>query len=141
MPYTVSEQKGRIEIRAESSSLIEVFLDGARALFSLMADAEHLKDDQRVKIVVDAKDIPSLFAAWLKELAERSEQYGIIFGECSIASIQKVNDSQFLLTGAAYGETFDPAKHTRKKTITTITHPTHEEYPDGHGAVCSCIVE
>lgn len=138
MPYTLTEQKGAIDIRAEGSSLADVFMDGARALFSIVADAEHLKGDQRVKIVVDSKDIPSLFCAWLKELAERSEQYNLLFAECSIASIQKVNDSQYLLTGAAYGEPLDPSVHVRKKAIKNISQATYKEEGARHIATCIC---
>lgn len=140
MPYTLSEKKEGTEISVEASSASDAFMDGARALFSIMADSEHLKGDERVKIVVDAKDMPSLFVSWLKELSERSEQYNILFGECSIASIQKVNDSQYLLTGAAYGENFDSSKHTRKKVIKSIKHSLFKEQDDNHRVSCSCII-
>ncbi len=140
MPYTLTEQKDGTEICVEGATVVDVFMDGARALFSLIVDSEHLKTDERVKIVVDAKDMPSLFTAWLKELADRSEQYNILFGECSVVSIQKVNNSQYLLTCAAYGENFDPAKHIRKKTIKSIKHPTFKEHIEKHNVSCSCVV-
>lgn len=140
MPYTVSEQKDGVELHIEAGSLNDVFMDGARALFALLSDAsEHLKDDERVKIVVDAKDIPSLFTAWLKELADRSEQHDVLFGECSIASIQKINNSQYLLTGAAYGEPFDKERHQRKMRIKEIKKVSFKEEGGKQLASCVCV--
>lgn len=133
MPYSVSEQKGEMKIEVEGSSLNEVFMDGARALFSVMSDSDHLKSDERVKVVIDAKDTSSLFGAWIKELADRSEQYNVLFGECSIASIQKVHDSQYLFTGAAYGETYDASKHSRKIVVKGVKDAMVEDKNDkGH---------
>lgn len=140
MPFTLSEQKEGIALRSSGVSLSEVFMDGARALFSLDADAEHLKCTERVKIVIDAKDIPSLFSAWLTELSERSAQYNLQFGECSIASIQKVSDSQYLLTGAAYGESYDPAHSTRKNLVKKIRNASYEKAEDGDSITCACLV-
>ncbi len=34
-----------------------------------------------------------------------------MFGSFSIVSIQKIRADQFLLTGSAFGEPYDPAKH------------------------------
>lgn len=140
MPFTLSEQQEGIILTSSGTSLSEVFMDGARALFSLMADAEHLKSTERIKIVIDAKDIPSLFSAWLTELSERSAQYNLLLGECSIASIQKVNDSQYLLTGAAYGEPYNAENSVQKKAIKKIQKAHYEESEDGHSITCTCLL-
>ncbi len=141
MPFTVTEKEGSFEIRSQGATAVDVFLDGGRALFSLMADSEHLKDEERVKIVADAKNMDSLFAEWLQELVRHSEEQNILFGECSIASIQKVNESQYLLTGAAYGETYDAAKHVRKHTIKHIAHSQCTEDEQTHTTTCSVMVK
>ncbi|MEK7648930.1 MAG: archease [Patescibacteria group bacterium] len=140
MPYTLTENKGGIELRSEGTIAIDAFLDGGRALFSLMGDSEHLKDKERIKMVVDAKNIESLFAEWLRELVRHSEEQNILFGECSIASIQKVNDSQYLLTGAAYGEVCDASKHARKRSIKNISHPECSIDEEKHTVVCSAQI-
>lgn len=140
MPYTLTENKGGFDLHSIGATTSDAFLDGGRALFSLMGDSEHLKDEERVKIVVDAVSMEALFAEWLRELLRHSEDQNILFGECSIASIQKVNDSQFLLTGAAYGEIFDSSKHTRKTTIKNISHPTCSSDEDRHTTECSAVI-
>lgn len=139
MPYTLTEEKNGVSIRATGTSLAEMFMDGARALFFIMSDDEHLHCTERIKIVVDAKDIPSLFKEWLTELIGRSEQYGLLFGECSIASIQKVNDSQYLLTGAAYGEPLHSATDKKKNVVKGVKDPQFAEEEGGNTACCTIM--
>ncbi len=141
MPYTLTEAEGGFEIRSQGATVVDAFLDGGRALFSLMGDSEHLKDEERVKMVVDAKSMDSLFTEWLQELVRHSEEQNILFGECSIASIQKVNESQYLLTGSAYGETYDGSKHTKKRTIKKISHSQCITDEEAHTTTCTAIVK
>lgn len=120
MPYTLKEKNGATVITSESRKSEELFVDAARALFGLLYESEHIREDERIKIVVDAPSLSALLHAWLNELIERKDIHGLVFRDFSIASIQKVNDSQYLLTGAAYGETYDAIKHICKKQHATI---------------------
>ncbi len=120
MPYRTSEEGNETTLLAEGTSYSQVFQDGAAGLFSLMFDIEKVRGDKRVDIVVDAKNIDALFTAWLKGLLERKDINQMVFSEFSVATIQKVSDTQYLLTAAAYGEDYDPAKHTIKKQVKEI---------------------
>ncbi len=120
MPYTIEEKNGSIHVSSESKRTEELFIDAARALFGVLYDVSQVREDERIKIVVDAPSISALLYAWLTELIERQHIHELVFKDFSIVSIQKVNDSQYLLTGAAFGEPFDAQKHIPKKTGAVI---------------------
>ncbi len=120
MPYRITEEGNNITLTSEGTSYTHVFQDGGAGLFSLMYDIENVRGDKRVDIVVDATSMDTLFAAWLKDLLERNTINQIVFSEFSVATIQKVHDTQYLLTGAAYGEDVDPAKHILKKHVKDV---------------------
>ena len=110
MPYKYITKKRGPEIIAQGQNYEEVFMEGARALFDLMVDAGKVRGRQKIEITVQANSMQGLYLAWLKELLVRKEVNQMMFGEFRIASIQKVDDKQYLLMGFAFGEAFDSKK-------------------------------
>lgn len=120
MPFTIEEKEKTIHITSTAKKQTELFVETARALFSCIYDIDRIHGRDRVKIVVDAASPHALLHAWLQELLARKNIHKIAFGEFSVASIQKVSDLQYLLTGAAYGEQDDPPTHPELKKIKEI---------------------
>ncbi len=120
MPFTIEEKEKSIFIKATAKKHTELFIETARALFGCIYDSEHIRGRDRIKIVVDAPSMHELLHAWLQELVTRNSIHKMAFSEFSVASIQKINDTQYLLTGAAYGEQDDPPTHTVLKKIKEI---------------------
>ncbi len=141
MPYTIEEKNDSIHIACESKRMEELFIDAARALFGIMYDAAHIRENERIKIVVDAASLPKLLYAWLTELVERQQIHAVVFKDFSIVSIQKVHDTQYLLTGAAYGEVFDVVKHIPKKQNLSILESTCVCEQKEQGATCSFEIQ
>ncbi len=112
MAYTLREEKGEILVTSDGVKDRDVFLDAARGLFSTQYDFEKIRGrDERVKIVVEGKDMSDLLRAWLTELAERQTLHSLVYGSFTIVSIQKVGSSGYLLTGSAHGEPYATTKH------------------------------
>lgn len=135
MAYRLSGSTGSVNLCAEGKEQKQTFIDGARGLFSLMFDIDRIRDEQRSKIVVQAKNLSALYAAWLSELLSRHEIDKIVFSEFSVSSIQEA-DKEFLLTGAAYGETYDAKKHIRKGTVKGVPAKGAACAPQGGLIVC-----
>ncbi|MBI4239876.1 archease [Candidatus Uhrbacteria bacterium] len=104
MPFTKKQGSGSVTLDIQGRNLPDLFTEGARAYFSLVRHIDSMKDDERVKVVVDAKDLSSLFDTWISELREREKIHNVLFGEFRVASIQKVSANQYVLTGEAFGE-------------------------------------
>lgn len=112
MAYTLHEEKGDILVTSDGLKERDVFVDAARGLFSTQYDFEKIRGrDERVKVVVEGKDMNDLLRAWLIELAERQILHSLVYGNFTIVSIQKLSPTQYLLTGSAHGEPYDSAKH------------------------------
>lgn len=104
MPYSIEEKNGLTLIRAEGKNPSEAFVAAAQGLFHRLTGRENIRDDERVKIAVDAPSMSALLPQWLSTLVQRAEGDHLALGEFRIASIQKVSEKQFLLTGEAFGE-------------------------------------
>ncbi|MBI4272305.1 archease [Candidatus Uhrbacteria bacterium] len=112
MAYTIKRQKDNTIISVDAAKEIDAFLDAARGLYASMYDFEKIRGrTERVKIVVEGKSVEDLLRAWLQELLDRRSIHGIIYGSFSIVSIQKISNTQYLLTGSAHGEAHDPRLH------------------------------
>lgn len=139
MPYTITEKEGSIGIRAEGKDAKDAFEQIALAMFHAMSDTDHLKTDERVKIVVEAIDMKGLCGAWLQELLDRHALHEVMFGEFHVASIQKLTDGHFLLTGSALGQARDEVTHLEKRHLSSVAHELLA-YTESEGG-CSCTAE
>lgn len=139
MSCKIEEKNGTTRIIAEAHTIKEAFTSGAKGLFSLEHDIDKVGDSERLKIAIDAKDLSGLFATWLRVLTERKKSENLILGDFRVASLQKVNDAQYLLTGEAFGEVFDPSRHQKKKEILSISEGACSAEDDN--AHCECSVE
>jgi SHS2 domain-containing protein len=141
MPYKYLDNPSGKMIYAEGENYQDVFTEGARALFDLMTDIHSIRGHEKVEITVQSEDMPSLFKEWLKELLSRKEINQMMFDDFSIASIQKVNDKQYLLMGFAYGEKIDLAKHKVKNKIKDLGQQGLKCDQTGKHYFCQCAVK
>lgn len=136
MSYTVRIDKKNIIVNLQGKKLEDMFGEGALAVFHTLYDTDSIRGAERIRFVVRAKDLSKLFHEWITNLLERAEIQNLSCGEFRVSSIQKIGDSEYLLTGMAYGEPFDSVKHGDKK-IKTISHISVEFQKNGE---CSCEV-
>lgn len=141
MSYTLEEQKDSITICVDGGDEKEAFQDGGRALFEIMTKgSEKCGNSERVKVVIDAPSLAKLFEEWLTELAQKSKDGALVFSECSIATIQKVSSTQYLLTGAAYGVPFDETRHVKNHDVCGISKVSCQRDESAGMTVCRSAV-
>lgn len=135
MSYTVNKDGKVITLHLEGKKLEDMFSEGALAIFHTLYDTDAIRGTERIRFVVQAKNLSNLFHVWIQELFERTQIQNIACGEFRVASIQKINGSEYLLTGIAYGETFDASKHgdVKIKDISKIN-------VQSNNGECSCEV-
>ncbi len=138
MPYQYHERGDNTEISATGPDTLSAFIEGARAVADLCVDINTVKGKERVKLVVEARDLSALLTSWLQEVTLRAKENNLLFGEFEIGAIQKVNDTQYLLTGAAWGEPFEEGRHVlkRSKGEISIQEASFKEESGG----CSCHI-
>lgn len=111
MSYIAHKGGEVIPLQIQEKKLEDLFVRGAFSVFHALYDTDAINGTERIKLVVQAKNLSELFHTWITELLERAEIQNIACGEFRVSSIQKISDSKYLLTGIAYGESFDPQKH------------------------------
>lgn len=108
MAYAIENTEGISTITADGANEKDAFTDAARGLFASLYDFENVRGhDQRVKLAVEAKSMEDLLSVWLSELLERQTIHGITYSNFYIVSIQKIKNTQYLLTASALGEATD----------------------------------
>lgn len=111
MSYITHKEGETISLQFQEKKLEDLFVRGAFVVFHALYDTDAINGTERIKLVVQAKNLSELFHLWISELLDRAEVQNIVCGEFRVSSIQKISDSQYLLTGIAYGEPFDSQKH------------------------------
>lgn len=111
MSYIPHKEGDSIPLRLQEKKLEDLFVRGAFSVFHTLYDTDAINGTERIKLVVQAKNLSELFHVWITELLERAEIQNIACGEFRVSSIQKISDSGYLLTGIAHGESFDSQKH------------------------------
>lgn len=135
MSYTAHKEGDSIPLQLQEKKLEDLFVRGAFVIFHALYDTDAINGTERIKLVVQAKNLSELFHVWIAELLERAEVQNIACGEFRVSSIQKISDSQYLLTGIAYGEPYDSQKHgdLKIKNISKI-----EVVDSQVQGICSC---
>lgn len=114
MAYLIEEKKDTIHIQATGKKIADAFVFAAQGFFSLQFPLEDVRDDERVKIAIDAKDESTLLKAWISELLLKQDVEKIYLGAFRIASIQRISATQCLLTGEAFGEKQTPERPVKR---------------------------
>jgi SHS2 domain-containing protein len=106
-----------VGVIAYGQDIRQAFANAARALSSLIAEPEDVRETQHRDIVVTAADEEGLLVEWLNELIYLFDAEGLIFKRFDINSM---NGRQ--LRARAYGEKVDPARHRLKAGVKAATY-------------------
>lgn len=124
----VVQKNGSATITATAKDLKSAFAEGGRGLFRALYDTDRMHPTQRVEFAVEAESLSDLYKQWLSQLILRAESDDLIFSECSVMSLQKVNAKQYVLMGSAEGEKADGSK--KKATFKSISNTSCKEGKD-----------
>lgn len=111
------EHTADVGIAAFGPDLKGVFVAAARGLFNLMADLDHLREDECVEVTVEAEDIESLLVAWLNELLFVFDVEHLLL---RTFEIDEISDNR--VEARCRGERFDPERHRLKLGVKAATY-------------------
>ena len=110
-----------------ADSLPKLMEEAAKALFSIIADLDNVKEDKHLRIEMPTDSPEENLRYWLEELLFRFNSADTLFSKFTVSE----EDNHFV--GTAGGELFDPKRHTIHTEIKGITYHQFEvsETDDG----------
>lgn len=115
--FRILEHTADIGFEAFGSTLPEAFENAARALVHLIVDAAMVAPSQEIRIEVEGTDRPDLLVNWLSEILFRHDAERWLFHDFRV---EKLDDHA--VSGIAWGEKFDPARHQINLMVKAITY-------------------
>ncbi|MBI3997129.1 MAG: archease [Candidatus Omnitrophica bacterium] len=134
--YAFFNHTADIGIRAEASTLEELFIRMAQGLTELLVEDSPLQPREARSIELTADDAASLLLKWLQELlfwfaTERFAPIRYVLTEVTPTSLR----------GTVRGERFDPARHQQGREVKAITRHLLRAEPCEDGWVGEVIVD
>ena len=115
--YEFFEHTADLGLRIRAADLDALFTEAARALFAAVLDnPDAVRPLQRLDVRLTGTDREYLLFDWLKELLYRFDAEHLVFGRFEA---HVVADG---LTGSAWGEGLDPARHELAHEVKAITY-------------------
>jgi SHS2 domain-containing protein len=126
--YETFDHTADLGLRICSPDLSSLFVEAARALFSVIVeDLDTVQPRERVDVQLTGDDRAYLLFDWLNELLYRFDTEHKVFGKFEA----QVTNGHF--KGSAWGEPLDRARHVLSHEVKAITY--HglrvEETPEG----------
>ena len=126
--YELFEHTADLGLRARAPDLDTLFAEAAACLFSaVVEDIGTVEPRQSVTVELAGTDREFLLFDWLRDLLLKCDEDHMVFGKFSV----RVRDDG--LTGMAWGEAIDAARHMLSHEVKAITyHELKVEHtPDG----------
>jgi SHS2 domain-containing protein len=117
---------GDAGIRAFGDNLEELFVNAAMGMYSLITDADAVKEIRAVEIYLESRSLDSLLISWLNELIFQFDTYGFIGKKIAITEFSPRQNAQageqFSVKATLSGEDFDPSRHERRLLVKAATY-------------------
>jgi len=115
--FEAFEHTADLGLRIRAPDLGTLFAEAAQALFStIVEDLGTVEARQRLEVKLTGDDRAFLLFDWLNELLFRFDTEHLLFSRFDV----EVHDGD--LTGTAWGEPFDPARHALDHEVKAITY-------------------
>ncbi len=133
--YETFEHGADVGIRGKGRTLEEAFANGAKALFSLMADLSAVEPQKEIQVACTASDVETLFMVWLNELIALADIEKIVLSEFSVT----IKDNH--LTATARGESINPQKHNLGVEVKGATYTMLRVFNEDGYFIAQCVVD
>ena len=134
--YELFEHTADLGLRVRAADLDTLFAEAAACLFSaVLEDVGTVEPRQAVKVELAGTDREFLLFDWLRDLLLKCDEGHMVFGKFSV----QVRDDG--LTGTAWGEPFDPARHMLAHEVKAVTYHELKVVRDGDGWLAEVIVD
>ncbi len=134
--YETFDHTADLGLRVRASDLNTLFAEAAQALFAaIVDDLATVNSDHELKVELTGADREYLLFDWLKELLYCFDVQHLLF---SRFTVNVTNDG---LTGAAWGEPLDRARHALAHEVKAITYHGLKVEKTAHGWLAEVIVD
>src|SRR5205809_7200632 len=134
--YEFFEHTADLGLRVRAANLDLLFAEAAAALFSaIVDDLTTVEPVQQVEVVLADDDREYLLFDWLKELLYRFDAEHLLFARFA------VHVEGHDLSGSAWGEPLDPARHVLSHEVKAITYHDLRVEPTPDGWLAEVIVD
>ena len=130
------EHTADLGLRIRAADLDTLFVEAAQALFeTIIPDLASVRPVRKIDIAIAGDDRPYLLFDWLKELLFHFDAEHLLLSRFEA----HVRDDG--LTGAAWGEPVDRARHVLEHEVKAITYHGLSVERDGDGWMAEVIVD
>ncbi|VTT97305.1 Marine sediment metagenome DNA, contig: S01H1_S08779 OS=marine sediment metagenome GN=S01H1_37489 PE=4 SV=1: Archease [Gemmataceae bacterium] len=134
--YELFEHTADLGLRVRAADLDTLFAEAAACLFAaVVEDIGTVEPRTQVTVELAGTDREFLLFDWLRDLLLKSDEDHMVFGRFEV----RVRDDG--LTGTAWGEPFDPARHMLAHEVKAITYHELKVVRDGDGWLAEVIVD
>ncbi|HVK11090.1 MAG TPA: archease [Gemmataceae bacterium] len=130
------EHTADLGLRARAADLDTLFAEMAAALYAaVVEDLSTVRPDQRIDVQIAGTNLEYLLFDWLRELLVRFDADHLVFAKFEV----RVTENG--LTGTAWGEPVDPARHLLSHEVKAITYHDLRVEREADGWVAEVIVD
>jgi SHS2 domain-containing protein len=115
--FELIDISGDAGIRAFGENPVDLFLNAAEGMYSLITDPGSVSLRKSIEIETKGSSLEGLLVSWLNELIFHFDAYGFVGREIHIHELQDT-----LIRATVTGEEFDPEKHGRGLLIKAATY-------------------
>lgn len=125
-----------VGVRGHGATLAEAFEQAALAMMAAITDLERIAPSERVAISCQAPEKDLLLVEWLNALVYEMATRRMLFGKFSV----NIEDST--LSGEAWGEPIDVARHQPAAEVKGVTYTALQVYEGDDGRwLAQCVVD
>ena len=130
------EHTADLGLRIAAADLDTLFVEAAEALFeTIVPDLASVRLDRRVDIALTGNELDYLLFDWLRELLYRFDAEHLLLAKF------EAHVTEQGLTGSAWGEPLDRARHTLEHEVKAITYHGLRVEPAKEGWLAEVIVD
>ncbi len=144
----LEDSRGGVGMEVVARDHFEMFNTAVTALCLFMWDQETVQEQQVVDISWYGFDIPTTVVGLLSEILYRKEVDNLVFKRFETLSLEPVDDlderhrrKQLKITGRAWGENYDPARHHQRFPVQAVLMPRLKVEEVAEGVRLYCVLE
>jgi SHS2 domain-containing protein len=114
--FEILEHPADVGFRAYGATREELFANAALALLSIAGDIDSIEERESREIETTGDDTAELLYAWLAEIVAVADADRLVLRRVAVTVL-----SEGRVTGVAYGEPYDRARHRAGTAIKAVT--------------------
>jgi SHS2 domain-containing protein len=135
VPFETFEHDADVGVRGRGRTLAEAFANAGRALTAVVSDPGAVRETLDVAIACEAPDSEALFFDWMNALVFEIATRWVLFARYEVT----IEDGR--LSGRAYGEPVDVARHHPAVEVKGATWTGLRVAAEDGGWVAECVVD